>query len=430
MGAHDNDRERDRQREKALARRLAQAFDNIAASSAGDCPDADQIAAYHQRALSQEENTQCESHFAACTRCRKILTVLAASAEAPLAERPLTHQEVAKLGEFASAVHRRPTAKSQRVRSFPWRFPWLVPAFGVAAALAVWFIVRPPWRLAAPDSSQVLIAQSPKATVPAVGQDAAPAAEALNAPARDAAAPAQPRSSTMPQTLQTPAAESDRLDKLAAVDGAANQALKDEQTVRESIPLGVVGGVSGDRIGAPETPQQTAAPAAPPRPANAAPFATEGEIRAMRQQAAPAAAGARANAPLVAAYAASAGFSVLLQSPSSAVSWRAGTAGRIERSLDGGRTWQAQQSPLRENWLAGSAVTDVICWLVGANGAIARTLDGMRWERIAPPPLDAAAGSQPDWVVVASSSAQTATITAGDQQRYTTQDGGRTWRKQ
>jgi photosystem II stability/assembly factor-like uncharacterized protein len=121
----------------------------------------------------------------------------------------------------------------------------------------------------------------------------------------------------------------------------------------------------------------------------------------------------------------------ILKSPTGAVSWRIGGDGRIERSTDAGRTWALQMSPVQEEWLAGAAVSETTCWIVGRNGAIARTTDGEHWEQIASPPMaSAASGKLPDWIAITATDAQTATITASDQRRYATQDGGKTWRTQ
>jgi photosystem II stability/assembly factor-like uncharacterized protein len=40
------------------------------------------------------------------------------------------------------------------------------------------------------------------------------------------------------------------------------------------------------------------------------------------------------------------------------------------------------------------------------------------------------AGKLPDWIGVTARDAQAATITASDQRRYATQDGGKTWQAQ
>jgi photosystem II stability/assembly factor-like uncharacterized protein len=120
-------------------------------------------------------------------------------------------------------------------------------------------------------------------------------------------------------------------------------------------------------------------------------------------------------------------FSVL-KAPSGSTLWRAGTGGSIERSTDGGRTWVFQVSPQQEDWLAGAAVSDTVCWLAGRHGAIARTVDGEHWERIAPPTPAGSNTALPDWTSVTALDSQTATITASDGRRFTTADGGKTWR--
>src|SRR5712691_12043964 len=145
MDAKNRDEAPQRRREEALARRLGEALDRMEPQGRGECPDSERIAAYHERALVPEETARWEAHFAACPRCRKILAVLAASAEAPLAD-----QEVERLGVLASVTqaqsHGKQAPKPERATGFHWRLRWLVPAFGAATALAVWLVVWPPWR--------------------------------------------------------------------------------------------------------------------------------------------------------------------------------------------------------------------------------------------------------------------------------------------
>jgi hypothetical protein len=470
MDSKNKDETRQRRREEALVRRLGEAFDRMGPQGRGICPDSERIAAYYERALAPEETAQWEAHFAACPRCRKILSVLAASAEAPLAD-----QEVERLGLLAAAKQAQPrgaqAAKPGRASGFHWRLRWLVPAFGAAAALAVWFAVWPPWRPANPSSSQILIAETPKITAPSVGENSVPAgnpaSELSRAPARTAA-PSSKLKDSQAAKSRAPAAGSDNLvaldnaanERLAPPDQVASRAAKtapaQDAAADKKDGLTESGGVMG-KAAAAGTPVSSS-PAAPvpaplPRPAFAASSA-QAEAQALQKQAAPAARAAATppvsagQTPEVQTYArnqvrsssqavgvavdsAKVGFSALLKSPSAAVSWRAGAGGSIERSNDGGRTWQPQESPLHEDWVAGAAVTDTLCWLVGRGGAIARTSDGEHWERIAPPPQAAdASGKQPDWLYVVASDSQTATITAGNQQRYATHDGGKTWQKQ
>jgi hypothetical protein len=167
MDSQKRDESRDRRREEALARRMGDALDRLERRDSGECPDAELIAAYHEKALQPDEIAQWEGHFAICGRCRKILTVLAAAVEEPLAER-----EVAHLGALIAAA--RPLAKTAtrpieiaHPNRLAWHTRWLAPALGVAAVLAVWVAMRPPWRTAEQSPSGTLVAQAPERESPA-----------------------------------------------------------------------------------------------------------------------------------------------------------------------------------------------------------------------------------------------------------------------
>jgi len=71
MDSQKRDESRDRRREQALARRMGDALDTLERRDAGECPDADVIAAYHEMSLQPDEIERWESHFAVCGRCRK-----------------------------------------------------------------------------------------------------------------------------------------------------------------------------------------------------------------------------------------------------------------------------------------------------------------------------------------------------------------------
>src|SRR5712671_6704963 len=91
MDSQKRDESRDRRREEALARRVGDALDQLAHRDAGECPDAELVAAYHERSLQPDEIARWENHFATCTRCRKVLQVLAASVDTPLDEKEVAH---------------------------------------------------------------------------------------------------------------------------------------------------------------------------------------------------------------------------------------------------------------------------------------------------------------------------------------------------
>src|SRR5208283_277021 len=62
--------DRDQQFDRALARHLR------GASPEEACPDAEILAAYHERSLSLEEMAHWKTHIASCSRCQETLALL------------------------------------------------------------------------------------------------------------------------------------------------------------------------------------------------------------------------------------------------------------------------------------------------------------------------------------------------------------------
>ena len=437
MDLQDRDESKKR-REETLARRLGQALDEMDARNAGHCPDGEILAAYAERALGLSETEKWESHFSTCSRCRKILMVLAASQDTPLAEK-----EVAHLGELvASARGPVATAGKSAGRSRPWyadwRMRWLAPAFGAAAVLAVWFAIRPPWRSMDRSPSQTLVAQAPKEEAPMSPAPAEADRHSEVAPQRkefaQAAEPSERASGSAaalnapPGGLKkAPADTSNALDKASSSVSAATDSLQQKIVPNASL--------------AARENQPSAISPAPPSPEKAQAEAAGAAPAAALQSEAKAAPAAPPPSPQPAARTRSIqGFSALkaaepafiqATSPYGSTVWRFGKGGTIERSGDSGETWVPQTSPIQEDWLAGVAVSDTVCWAAGKNGSIARTTDGERWERVAPPAMSAGADSKwPDWTGITARDAQSATINASDGRKFATADGGKTWQPQ
>jgi len=486
MDSQDRDESKNRQREEALARRVGEALDQMNPHGAGDCPDSEVIAAYAEQALGPDESERWEGHFATCARCRKILRVLAASAETPLAEK-----EVAQLGELVSAIRGPVEIKGKSAgRTHPgfvdWRTRWLAPALGVAAVLAVWFAMRPPWRATNRGAPTTLIAQAPQEEVPLSPAPAEVDRLSRVAPQQDRktqAAPLSDRSSENARSLNSSlgklakslAESGNALEKAAPSADEAKSSLQPEKEKKLSAPA------NGREIQPPAIPppppplpkaqaameapaaSQTGAkgalgtPASAPLPQSRAQSAAAGaaapEVPASTNQsvvvteAAPQVAtangtiggtiqqGSSKDLPLngrnykaLATLRPARGYSALLKATFGSTLWRAGKSGIIERSVDAGKTWVSQASPSQEDWLAGAAVSDTVCWVAGRNGAIARTLDGVRWEPISPPAQAAGTDARlPDWTGVTARDGQSATITASDGRKFSTLDGGKTW---
>ncbi len=469
MDARDaEDESKTRRREEMLARRMGEALDYLRATDPAGCPDAEIIAAYAEHGLEPAESARWEGHFADCARCRKILLVLSASADTPLAQK-----EVAQLGKLVSGVRAPANMPSEPVAVQPrgvadWRRRWLALAIGMAAVLIVWFAMRPPWRATDRGASATLVAQVPKEELPPGPVPAATDELSRVAPQQDHKTAATPEPGSSPRngrSVNLPA-QAPGLTKDRNVAGGSPQKLAPGSggSIQENKKLDSLSG--GLQIQPPEVPPTppmpsraqaaTAAPGAPPAEAKAAlPMTAASTARsesdanavanapprdkqaAASQQAAsalavpspsPQAAARARNIQGFAALKAAEPAFVQATAPFGSTVWRLGKAGKIEQSVDGGETWAQQTSPILQDWLAGVAVSDTVCWAAGRNGAIARTIDGEHWESIAPPARAAGTdGKLPDWTAITARDAQSGTITAGDGRRFATQDGGKTW---
>lgn len=443
MDTPKRDESRDRQREETLARRMGEALDKIAPGDAGECPDAELIAAYHERALNPDEIAGCETHFAACARCRKILAVLAASDDTPLAAK-----EVARLGELLAASRApqetaSPIVMPMRPNRFDWSARWLAPALGVAAVLAVWFAMRPPWRAVDRAPSGTLVAQAPMNEPPAsveprpterTGEVAAKKAPESEGTVLESRAATQPQPASPPRdALAKKSLDAEAFGGVPQNSGAAYKASQQdakEKAESNSVPMVAAppapppafqasrSAMASSRLAQPQAAGQVTPQAEVPTGSAATAPAQNGIASVLNGQVVPQALVGR-------------DVKVSLVSPSGQVLWEAGRAGVIQRSVDGGHTWVSQTSPFADDWEAGAAISDTVCWLVGDHGAIARSMDAVHWEKIAPPAATADAnGNFPDWIHISANSAQAAVIESRDHRRFATENGGKTWRVQ
>ena len=423
------DEARLRQQQESLARRVGDALNGMDARDAAQCPDGEILAAYAEQGLGQAETERWERHFATCSHCRKILLALSASADTPLAGKA-----VAPLGEPAS-VARAPLeiTRGATTRARPKfgdrRVRWLAPALGLAAVLAVWFAMRPPWR-ATDRGSEEMIAQAPRQEV------VPPSATEENRLSSPSPPPEQK------QEQKTEPASRAQLSAKAPTEASSGGPMAKASPNRDEADANSLEKKKElDRLAGNAQFQAAPAPAAPPPPSpsavapqSAADQATGPAPAALPQAEANGAAQgnvARRQSAMALARPAQRVSSVVLQAPFGSEAWRVGSGGRIEHSPDGGETWNPQTSPSEQDWLAGVAVSDVICWIAGRSGAIARTTDGEHWELVAPPPQAAAPGvSPPEWVAITARDAQKATVSAADGRRFATTDGGKTWQAQ
>ena len=428
MASGDQNPESEKRREKAFERMLAEALSRDARE---DCPDAETLAAFYERAIAPAEVTRWRAHFAECSRCQQTLAAMAASDPNPLAD-----AEVERLGELiAGAAPSRSASKVKRAEtsSAPTtavRWPWyfdprrLVPLAAAAVfAGAIWLAVRSPYvtqpaQQSAAESSanQTFVAENnapsmPEAAPPSTAHTsgAGPVSRAVAPPALASALPppppAAPRTATNTaapaaaqqttaanaQLQQAPAAAADSMQASAPPEEAHDTSVAEARTsgAGASASGGAASGIAGGTISGVMS-----------RPA----------AKSLRMEAAPASLVTAKNNPQIV--------------------WRFGLGGRIERSTDGGSTWTAQSSPVQTDMLAGSAPSETVCWLVGRGGAIVRTVDGETWD-VVPSPKQAEQNAEPpDWTFVDAGDASSAIVGDASGRRFSTADGGKTWQPQ
>jgi photosystem II stability/assembly factor-like uncharacterized protein len=111
----------------------------------------------------------------------------------------------------------------------------------------------------------------------------------------------------------------------------------------------------------------------------------------------------------------------VIPTPDSSVKYRLAGGGFVERTTDGGATWNGQQVSQNARLIAGSAPSAKVCWIVGRDAAITLTKNGTDWERVDPP-------IQADFVAVVAKNDNAATVTTVDGKKYSTTDRGKKWK--
>jgi hypothetical protein len=454
--------DRDRGFEKALARRLR------AEAAGAACPDAETLAAYHERSLTLEEMNTWMQHTTACASCQEILAQLTATDEIPMGadQRQNAAVEGSNLFEAVSVPEEVPTATAQaavasptamnqkaaavvslpqgpkRLRAAHWR--WLAPAGALAAGLLVWVAVHEnrPARLTQPAKIEVAENRtpvSPPAIAPAVpverekAEKLAPASKTAAAAGTRAAAVDElknRRDKPAPKEVVTLSegafAKSDRKDAESDVAAQAPRAAPEGASVgslaagKQNSELPVQGREETNLLQLQPSP-------APPTAGGPAPLA-QTDSNMMKK--APSAAAAPETALGLSSGLREAPALRMAKSrsprpvpaPGGKVIWRLGMAGLIEQSTDGGLTWTQQNSGTTADLYLGSAPSEQVCWVIGNGGTILRTTDGGgHWASVASPI------SQNLNLIRASDALHATVWDSSRRHSFQTDDGGVTW---
>ena len=468
--------ERDRRFDKALSRHLrASQGAADAALQRGSCPDAETLAAYHERSLLPEELNSWKEHIVDCSHCQVILAQLESTDQIPLeaADKEEAHamgESVAAMaaqtletlpaaaapGKSQAAAETRLREKARPSRlSSRWR--WLAPAGALAAGLLVWIAVHENEKphLPALPTTQIAKNQEPPASAPS---SSGPVSATLPPVPSDLAKSKSATSETASSNARTEWEAIRRTRKLDyEAPGAPEKPFADKEkglrkdAARDSNEELLRAGNQADldAKAVPRAMQQEVAPQAQTEAANIqsqnqnnynaqkvpgpAPL-SQMDTKKKEQKTARAAAAAAPEpssagvAGLTAATSMMQAVTVsnpgLISPPGSTVVWRAGRAGLIEFSSDNGASWSRQTSGVLVDLLAGSAPSDKVCWMVGRVGAVLLTTDGgAHWKSIAAPLSE-------DLGFVHALDALHATIwNARNTKSFETRDGGLTWQR-
>ena len=247
---------------------------------------------------------------------------------------------------------------------------WLVPVAATATVVAVW--------VAVPRDEYI---RQPEQTTPLVGQVATPQTKSTGEPA--ARADRQPPAGAGADA-RSPEQPGPAFQRGAAAEKTAPAEKNEERRDNASLAAG------------------NAAPA--PQPA--APDPTFAERARL---------GGRLGSVIVAPP------WIEIVSPDAPIRWRIGPVGVAEYSEDAGATWEATPTGVGTDLMAGASPSGTMCWVVGRSGTVLLTTDGRQWQRLMfPVAVDLAVDQATD--------ARTATVTATDGWRFTTVDGGTTWK--
>src|SRR5258708_8155465 len=199
MSAED----RDQLFEKALARQLRAGKDAPAAA----CPDAETLAAFHERLLSVKELSAAKTHLVSCTRCQEILAQLEAtqdlveSLDREKASPVLRSQALPGRSEGSelpsaavapvAAAQKTPFKVTPLVAKKSATLRWAAPAGAIAAVLFLWIGMRefrttqkasaPPTQIADNRDAEDLPVPAQPATPPPTDRKEVPANEPLDA---------------------------------------------------------------------------------------------------------------------------------------------------------------------------------------------------------------------------------------------------------
>jgi photosynthesis system II assembly factor YCF48-like protein len=365
----------DRDRDRLIERLLPEMLHARAANAQPDgCLDAEAAAAWADDALGPRERSTAEAHAAGCARCQALL---------------------------AAMVRTSPPAAVHSWFRLP-ALAWLAPVTAVAAALIVWMIVPPRARVAPAD--RVVSRSEVVATAPA-GEPVVSAPPATS----------KPPVKTPPERMRQARAANPNNDLRDALGKTGPASAPARSFADASRGAAAPAAAPGSPERSPSYQSATPTPAAAPPPAPAQTVAPLAETVTVAPFA------ARAATENVLARRLDA-----VRQPAAIIStdprhrWLIAADGIVLHSIDGGSTWETQQTGASITLTAGASPSPSICWLVGPGGLVLLSTDSHSWRTL---PFQ----EKVDLVSVRATDDKTATVTAAGGRSFSTTDRGVTW---
>jgi len=355
--------------------------------------------------LTAPERARAQAHVADCLRCQ------------------------AMVGAMARITEAVPPVKAEsRLRLW---LTWLAPFAAAAAAVIIWVAIpgsNLDTRVATPQAPPT--AASGSGRTEAKQQTVAPETPApqVSTAAREITqerAKEEVRRDAAPQptAMNDAAVSPNGLDKAAAQGTAAGTV-----TVAGNAPLvtpsagptAAAGGGGGGGAAAVQAPASLDRLGGGPSPG------AVGEVTTLtgERPAAPAApraqggaASANALAGVRSAFRQEAAVEILSSDPS--IRWRLSGA-NVERSTNGGTSWELTRTGVSTRLTAGAAVSPTTIWVVGEAGLVLLSTDGRTWRRVPFPQIT-------NLSAIRARDARSVTVAAADGRIFSTTDAGATW---
>lgn len=458
--------ERDAKFEKALRRHFRP-----------ECPDAETLAAYHERALAPEEMVAWKKHIASCEGCQQILAQLESTEQIPLgaeandvlAALPMDQAEMRRLAiaqtlpqdkqpgvlpQTGYAAGGSPPIELQPRRTV-WK--WAAPAGAIAAGLLVWLSVSELKHPAVTPTPQAPVqvaetrTESERPEAPGETGKAQPPQKSLDAAAANKLAKQESSSRIRPkvkraQTLNQPPANEERrgtkeyggqIVSRPAEETPERAEAKERARPKDKIASNNTAppAAASKSIGAvAQSVQVQAEPgsgsgtpaAAPPSPLPGAPVQDQKKDAAAGVLAQQEISGGPRSAYKRDAYLMDADSSMLhtVVSADGKRMWRLGPNGQVLLFAGNSAGWQPQLSGVHVELTAGSAPNEKVCWIVGREGTVLVTVDGGEHWRTVSSPIRSDIGG-----VVAADGTHARIWDVANRVSYKTSDGGVTWKQ-